>query len=396
MKVGIIGAGIVGACIGYALRKAGARVTLIDRGEPGRGCSFGNSGAISTSSVVPLALPGVVAQVPGMLLDPDSPLRLSLRYLPHAMPWLLAFLASARPARVTAAADRLCALHANAAQRHATLANEIGAPELILQRGHLHVYPDGASLAKDATAWRMREAYGFRFENLDRDGIVALEPRIGDRYQVGVFLADQATIVNPFRYVQAIVEAYRARGGEFLHDEVNALSASGDGGWQVRTSGACRRYTHLVVAAGAWSRKLLDPLDVHLPLESQRGYHVQYRGSAPISRTVVLADRKIFATPMEDGLRVGGTVEIAGLDAPPDPHREELLRRATKETFAGVDDSLATSWMGHRPCMPDSVPVIGPVAKRPGLFLAVGHGHLGLTDAPHTAEMITSMVMAHI
>jgi D-amino-acid dehydrogenase len=162
--------------------------------------------------------------------------------------------------------------------------------------------------------------------------------------------------------------------------------------WDVRAGDRSRAYQHVVVATGAWSRTLLEPLGVRLHVESQRGYHVQFGVPAPISRTVVLADRKIFATPMEGGLRVGGTVEIAGLDAPPDPRRANLLHRVACATFAGLDGAPFTTWMGHRPCMPDSVPVIGPVPQQPGLHVAVGHGHLGLTDAPHTAEQVADTI----
>jgi len=389
-RVAVIGAGIVGACIALALRQRGEDVTLIDRDAPGRGCSFGNSGAISPGSVAPLAMPGLLGSIPWMLLDTDAPLRLPLRYLPRAMPWLLRFIASARPSRVVESAVRLAALHANAVERHLALAHDIGVPELVLQRGHLHVYPDEQALAKDAAGWRMRREHGYAFERLDRAGIVALEPNIGNQYQVGIYLADHATIVNPFRYVQAIVHAFAARGGQVRRGEVRAIARATDGGWEIATEGAPGRFDSIVVATGAWSRALLDPLDVRVPLESQRGYHVQFRGTAPVSRTVVLADRKVFATPMDAGLRVGGTVEIAGLAAPPDPRRAASLRRIAIETFAGLDVTDATTWMGHRPCMPDSVPLVGAVANRPGLFLAVGHGHLGLTDAPHTAERIAA------
>ena len=390
--VAVIGAGIVGACIAYTLRKRGAAVALIDRGDPGHGCSFGNSGAISPGSVAPLALPGVLASIPGMLLDGDSPLRLPLRYLPRAVPWLLRFLASARPARVAESAARLGALHANAVARHVALAHDVGVPELVVQRGHLHVYPDQQALDKDAAGWRMRREHGYPFERLDRQGIIALEPHVGNRYQVGLYLADHATIVNPFRYVQAIVRAYVARGGQVCRGDVRTLTRAADGHWQLETEGTPVRYDHVVVAAGAWSRTLLDPLGIRVPLESQRGYHVQFRGPAPVSRTVVLADRKVFATPMEDGLRVGGTVEIAGLEAPPNPRRAESLRRIAVDTFESLDATQTTTWMGHRPCMPDSVPIVGPVERWPGLFLALGHGHLGLTDSPHTAERIAAAI----
>lgn len=387
-QVAVIGAGIVGACIALALRKRDWDVVLIDRDAPGHGCSYGNSGAVSPSSVAPLALPGVLASVPGMLLDAQSPLRLPLRYLPRALPWLLAFVASAKPDRVAVASQRLSALHAQAVERHVALAHEVGVPELVTRRGHLHVYPDAAALAKDAAVWRMRREHGFEVERLDRAGIDALEPRLGPRYRLGIYLADHATVLNPMRYVQAIVHAFASRGGEVRRTEVRTLAPGPGGAWKLDTDAGEYRCARVVVAAGAWSRALLDPLGVHVRLETQRGYHVQFHGPAPITRTVVLADRKIFLAPMEEGMRVGGTVEIAGLAAPPDPRRAEILRRVALDTFPGVDAEGATTWMGHRPCLPESVPIIGPVAAQPGLYLALGHGHLGLTDAPHTAEMI--------
>lgn len=393
LRVAVVGAGVVGSCIALALRKRGAAVALIDRDEPGRGCSYGNSGAISPGSVAPLAMPGVLSSVPRMLLDEESPLHLPLSYLPKATPWLMRFVASAQPSRVALSAAKLAALHTGALDRHEALARELGVPELFVRRGHLHLYPDARALAKDAAGWRMRRHYGYPFTQLDRDGILALEPRVGERYRIGVFIADHATIINPFRYVQAMVRAFTARGGRLRREEVRAMTPLEGGRWRLATAGAANGagqcFDEVVVAAGAWSRRLLDPLGLHLALESQRGYHVQFQGGRDtVSRTVVLADRKIFVTPMEDGLRVGGTVEIGGLERPPDPRRAAILERVARETFEGLDDLQATQWMGHRPCMPDSVPVIGPAPGRPGLWLAVGHGHLGLTDSINTAQSI--------
>ena len=395
LRVAVVGAGVVGSCIALALRKRGAAVALIDRDEPGRGCSYGNSGAISPGSVAPLAMPGILSSVPRMLLDEESPLHLPLSYLPKAAPWLMRFVASAQPSRVALSAAKLAALHTGALERHEALARELGVPELFVRRGHLHLYPDARVLAKDAAGWRMRRHYGYPFTQLDRDGILALEPRVVERYRIGVFIADHATIVNPFRYVQAMVRAFTARGGRLRREEVRAMTPLEGGRWRLATAGAAdgagQCFDEVVVAAGAWSRRLLDPLGLPLALESQRGYHVQFQGGRDtVSRTVVLADRKIFVTPMEDGLRVGGTVEIAGLERPPDPRRAAILERIARETFEGLDDLQTTRWMGHRPCMPDSVPVIGPAPGRPGLWLAVGHGHLGLTDSINTAQSIAS------
>jgi len=392
--VAVIGAGIIGACIAHALAKRGAQVSLIDRDEPGRGCSYGNSGAISPGSVAPVAMPGILASVPGMLLDEESPLFLPLIYLPRALPWLLRFVASANPGQVEVSAQKLSALHAGAVDKHLALAGEVGVPEIILRRGHLHLYPDDAALAKDGRGWRMREAYGYKFKRMDRDGILAMEPNVGPRYNVGIYLDDHATILNPLRYVQAIVRAFAANGGSVQRGNVNSVAPAPAGHWQLDAQGASGTFDHVVVAAGAWSRRLLDPLGIHVPLESQRGYHAQFPGaSQTVSRTVILADRKVFVTPMEEGLRVGGTVEIGGLQRPPDMRRAAVLERIVRETFAGLDGIEPTRWMGHRPCMPDSVPVVGPAEGNPGLWLAVGHGHLGMTDSIATGERISGMLI---
>ena len=387
--VAVIGAGIVGACIALALRKRGHRVTLVERDAPGAGCSHGNSGAISAGSVAPLALPGVVASVPRMLRDPEGPLHLPWHQAPRVLPWLLRFVASASPERVQKAAAQLADLHRGAVQAHVTLASEVGASHLLLRRGHLHLYPDEAAASKDALGWALREQHGYVVQRLDRAGIVALEPHIPERYRSGRFLEDHATILDPRAYVERIVQAFVAQGGSWLHETVRSLRRDPGDGWVVQGARQAYHFDQVVVAAGVWSRELLGSLGVALPLESQRGYHVQYEGGADlVSRTVVLADHKIFLTPMLGGLRAGGTVEFGGLRRPPEPRRAAVLHAITTRCFPSLQTRSHTVWMGHRPCMPDSLPRIGAVSRRPGLWLAVGHGHLGLTGAPATAALI--------
>ena len=389
-RAAVVGAGIIGASIALALRKRGLDVTLVDRDAPGHGCSFGNSGAISPSSVAPLAMPGVLASVPGMLRDPESPLYLPWRYLPQALPWLLRFVAAARPKQVEAAAAKLAALHAGALDAHEAMTRELGVSELFLRAGHLHLYPDEQALAKDAGGWRLRQQYGDAVQKLDSAGIAALEPNLPERYRIGMFVADHATILDPFRYVQAIAQAFARAGGRIVRAQVDGLKGEG-ARWMLRGAGAgaAQAYDDVVVAAGVWSRALLAPLGVRLQLESQRGYHVQFTGgSALVARTVVLADRKVFITPMLDGLRVGGTVEIGGVRAPPDERRAAVLARIAHETFPALAGLPSRTWMGHRPCMPDTVPVIGPAPGHRGLWIATGHGHLGLTDSLNTAQRI--------
>lgn len=392
--IAVVGAGIIGATAAYVLCKRGAHVTLIDRADPGRGCSYGNAGALSPGSVAPLAMPGIVRRAPRMLFDPEGPLHLPLTYLPRALPWLARFVAASRPDRVEAIAERLVALHANAIDHHLALAKEVGAADLVKRCGHLHVYPDAAALEKDAATWALRERLGVTCERLDRGAIEALEPRLSRRYAVGVHVRDQALVANPFRYVQQIVRAFVVRGGRLARDEVRAIEPDLARGWSVHTSEGRQNADHVIVAAGMQSPPLLEPLGVRLPLESQRGYHVTFAGiPAPVSRIVVLGDRKAFVTPMEDGFRIAGTVEFGGLARPANPRRSALLAKFAHEAFPDLPAAPERHWMGHRPCTPDSLPLIGPVASRTGLWLATGHGHLGLTDAVNTAQALADAIL---
>lgn len=410
----VIGAGFVGACIALELRKAGWPVVLVDRDEPGMGASFGNSGAISPGSVAPVGMPGIVSSVPGMLLDREGALRLPLGYLPKAVPWLLQFIEASRPARVRAIAAQLAQIHEGALTAHRDLTREVGVPDLFLQRGHLHLYSNVSARDADSAGWALREQYGYAFESVDREAIRALEPNVSARYTAGVFVADHATIRHPHRYLKAIVSAFVEHGGTVCRMDVRRLEQRADGWTVVGASAAHSASAHsgadstrvglspdmllasqVVVAAGAWSRGLLDPLGLRLPLESQRGYHLQFADAgALISRTVVLVEHKVFVTPMEPGLRVGGMVEIGGLERPPDPACYGILRRVVNDAFdsaeqqAMLERSSCSQWMGHRPCMPDSVPIIGPAPGHSGLWLAIGHGHLGVTNSVGTGRTI--------
>ncbi|WP_312410364.1 FAD-dependent oxidoreductase [Comamonas sp.] len=392
-QVVVVGAGVVGVATALALQSYGVAVTLIDRGEPGMECSYGNSGAISPGSVAPLALPGILKTVPGMLMDQDGPLSIGWKHLPKAASWLVAFAQSAEPKRVAAAAERLNDLYQGAVDAHAALAQNLGVSELFMRRGHLHLYPDAGYAQKDATGWQLRAQYGYQVEELDRAGIEALEPHAPQGYAHGRYLADHGTILNPLRYVQSMLHAFVQRGGKLVRAEVKAIRPD-DKGWAVRTGEAAldaQRWPHVVVAAGAWAPALLKPLGMLLPIESQRGYHAQFAGAQHlVERTVVLADKKVFIAPMEGGLRVGGTVEIAGLAAPPNPRRAAGIERIAREAFPALAGLEAQHWMGHRPCLPGSVPVVGHIDAIQGLWLAVGHGHLGLTGSLPTAQRIAT------
>lgn len=393
-RVVVVGAGIVGLCVAWHLASRGMKPIVLDGEEPGSGASSGNAGAISAGSVAPLAMPGVLRQVPQMLTDPKGALHIPFSYWPRAFPWLFRFVASARPARVERIATALGSLLFGAMEQHRKILEAEGALDVIRDNGQLYVYRDAAHLAKDEASWGLRRRHGLKMRVLDRAGIVALEPEVDARYTVGVFLYEQGSSVDPRRQSDIVANGVRRMGGEIRREAVRAILTEGQRVTGVETAAGRIAADQVVIAAGAWSARLLKPLGLRVPLESQRGYHIMLPDSGVrISRPVVPADRKVFLTPMEGGLRVAGTVEFGGLDRAPTPQRAAYLLDDLKTVFPQArTENAKPFWMGHRPCLPDSLPVIGPVRAWQGLWCAFGHGHLGLTGSAPTGAILGAAI----
>lgn len=385
----VVGAGIVGLCVAYYARKAGFDVKLIDPEEPGSQCTFGNAGAIASGAVAPLSMPGSLKSALGMLLEPTGPLHLPISYLLEAAPWLVKFVAASNPQRVVEIATALHGLLKDSMQMHQELAQEIGCYRLLQDNGQLHLYPNRVALQKDAASWNLKRAYGLQTSEIGGSEIRKMEPAVSDQYDCGYFLPDQGWVAEPFLYASAIAAALRLQGVEFVQEKVVRLTPEGNREWTVHTASGPHSARHVVIAAGCQSAQLLRALGMKIPLESQRGYHVQFANpNVNISRTVALADRKVFMTPMQCGLRAAGTVEFGGLERPPSARRANLLARHVKAGLPALDVSAPTTWMGHRPCLPDSMPVIGEMPGHTGLWSAFGHGHLGMTSSVHTGRLI--------
>lgn len=392
----VIGAGIIGLCVAHALRGAGFQVTILDDQPPGSQCSFGNAGALSSGSVAPLAMPGILKTAGSMLLDANSPLHIPFHYWLRAAPWLLRFAASARPQRVREIADALAGLLSGSVAAHQSLAHTVGCPDIVRQTGQLHLYPNEQALAKDHASWELKRAHGLRMEEVGQHEIHALEPSVSTGYRVGIHLPDEGWLTSPDRYTRSIASALRATDVAFEAARVTRLARTNQG-WQASDGSRRWEAAHAVICAGIGSRALLAQVGPDVPLESQRGYHVQAPESGvTLSRVVVLADKKVFMTPMEGGLRIAGTVEFAGLHHPPSPRRALLLERQAHTGLDGLSTNGFTTWTGHRPCLPDSLPVLGPVRGQAGLWCAFGHGHLGMTGSANTAALITRAITDRI
>ena len=387
-RIAVVGAGIVGLCTAYALRQAGHAVTLFDPNPPGSQCSSGNAGALSSRSVVPLATPGILKTAFSMLLDSRSPLHVPAYYWLRIAPWMSRFVAASKPEQVRAIAAALSGLLRGSVEAHTRIAAELGASDLIRRAGQLHLYPDEACYAKDQDAWALKQEHGLHLEQISRPTIEAMEPDVGPDYRVGGFLPTEGWVANPLRYAQALAARLTEMQTTLVQAAIRSLQ-TGASGWTL--SDGTRRWQaeRVVVCAGAWSKPLLAEQGWDVPLESQRGYHLDLAApNLALTHQVVLADRKLFITPMETGLRLAGTVEFGGLTHKPSMKRALLLGEHARAGLPALDTANPAVWMGHRPCLPDSMPVLGPVPDSPGLWCAFGHGHLGLTGSANTGRLI--------
>jgi D-amino-acid dehydrogenase len=393
-RVAVIGAGIIGACCASYLARAGRAVTLIDRLPPGEACSFGNAGSLASAACVPNAMPGMLRSVPGWLLDRDGPLTVRWRYLPRLAPWLLAFVRAGNDwKRVKASADALRSLHAPTLESYQTLAREAGAPELVRASDQLYIYGSEASYRKSLPEWDLRSERGVALEHLDGAALRELEPALAPRYVRAVRILEQGFCLNPSRLVKVLVDRVLADGGELVQGEVSGFASDGTRVSAVRLGDRSVACDAVVVAAGAWSTRLTETLGLRLPLEAERGYHATLPDPrVQVTRPIMEADRKFIATPMEMGLRLAGTVELAGVDAAPDYGRAETILRLGRKMFPGLETAGASQWMGCRPSLPDGLPVIGPAPRHDNVFLAFGHGHTGLIGGAMTGRVISGLV----
>lgn len=394
-EVTIVGAGIVGIATALSLTLDGHRVRLVDPRAPGTATSFGNAGAIVPGGIVPTATPGLWRRVPRMLLDPMSPLKVRWRYLPSLAPWLIRFLRAGRHARAMRIAGELSSLKDDCLKAHQRLARTAGAEDLLRPVGWLKVYKDAAAFAGTSFDRAVMDRYGVRYEVLGSDDLRQLEPALSHDFSVGLFQPDACFASTPYALARAYVEAIHARDGEFVQDSVRRFEFGEDGRVaRIVTERGIHPVDVLVLAAGAWSRPLARQLGVSVPLDTERGYHLNLAADdeARLTRPVVVGGPQFVLAPMQDGIRLTAGVELAGLHAPPDFRRIKGLLPLARAALPGLTGEITREWMGHRPSTPDSKPVIGPVPDLRDAYLAFGHGHMGLGLSAVTGALIADLV----
>lgn len=393
MATVVIGAGIIGTTLAYTLQKRGRNVVMIEKDAPGRGASYGNMASIAVTEFMPASRPSVWKQIPGWMLDPEGPVRVRPAYMPKLVPWFLRFIAASMPTKLRELEAEGAALCSRVYDDLLPLLRETGLEGELGEEGCLSLYTDEAEFKADRQHIEILERFGFPHEVIGRQAIKALEPEISDKIGLAVLFPQNRSMRNPYQLVVKLAERFTSLGGRIEQGEVTGFERSG-GIKAVRLADGRRiAADEVVIAAGAHSVKLARMLGEPIPLETERGYHTQIMAPGiSMKHSIIWPARAFMVTPTAGGIRVGGTVEMAGLDAPPDYRRSKVTVRRAQEALPNLKCEDFTEWMGHRPAFPDTVPVMSESARTKGLFYAVGHGHLGLTYAATNARLMADLI----
>ena len=393
MTTVVIGAGIIGTAIAHDLQRRGQQVVLLDRDAPGRGASFGNMASIAVTEFMPASRPSVWKQIPGWMLDPEGPVRIRPGYMPRLLPWFLRFIAASRPSKLRALEAQGAALCARSLDDTLALLRETGLENQISDEGCLSLYTDEAEFNADRDHIEILERFGFPHEVIGRQAIKALEPELSDKIGMAVRFPQNRSMRDPYQLVVKLAERFTALGGRIDTGEVTGFTRADGIREVVLKDGRRIAADAVVICAGAFSARLSALLGEPIPLETERGYHTQIMAPGiSMKHSIIWPARAFMVTPTADGIRVGGTVEMAGLDAPPDYRRAKITVRRAREALPNLRCEDFTEWMGHRPALPDTVPILSASAKTKGVFYATGHGHLGLTYAATTARLMGDLI----
>ncbi len=393
-RILVLGAGVVGVNAALALLQRGFSVTIVDDRGPGLGTSFGNAGCIAVAEITPISMPGLIWHVPRMLLDPLGPLAIRWQYLPRLMPWLWRFWRAGGRRRVEEITASLGALVGCAWTDWDAVIDEARIGDLFVRNGALFVYRTEAGLREAEYEWDLRRRHGARAEAIDGPEIRKLEPGLSPEFIRGYFIPNWGHVLDPHRVVARLAEHVRARGADIRIGRVKGIAFAEGKPSAVRLEdGADLPFDALVVCAGAWSKTVCAWLGHDVPLDTERGYNTTLPNpGVQLTRPVCPAESSFLMTPMAMGLRIGGAVELAGLDAAPNFARAKALLELGRRALPGLDTADGKEWMGFRPSMPDSMPVISRSPRHPDVFFAFGHGHLGLTESATTGRLVAQLV----
>jgi D-amino-acid dehydrogenase len=396
----IIGAGIIGVSTGLALQRAGHSVVIFDPKGPAGGASFGNGGAMAASGILPLNTPGIVKRGVKMLLDPKQPLFIKWRYLPKIAPWLMRFARHATPEQTERTAMALARLVMTSWSDHAALAAGTPAEKYLVRSDYAFIYPSRAAYEADAYGYALKRKAGVRWEEIEGARLKTYDPALAATDGFGIVYDDgeHAILTDPGLYVEGLASGFETLGGRVVRQAVTDIRVETDGNGRKRAAGvlaggAFHACDSALLAAGAWSKPLAAKLGLDLPLETERGYHLElWEPNVRMKRPLLVTQGKFVVTPMEGRIRCAGIDEFGGLEAGPSPEGPALLEHWVRRALPALSWNRTSTWLGFRPTLPDSLPLIGPAPAIANAFLSFGHHHLGMTAGPKTGRLLAMMM----
>ena len=390
-SVGIIGAGIQGVCIGLQLTKKGIPVTIFDKNDPGSMSSYGNAGHFSPYAVVQLNRPDVIYDIPKMLLSSYGPLALKWNYIPKMIPWILKYLKSSTKKSMMHTTKFMHQILDLSLDAYDEILSEIDTTNLVERKGIIYIWTN-KNLKSRKMEIKIRNDLGIKQRLLSREEILELEPNLNPVFDAGVIYDYAYHARDPKGITKKLFELYLKLGGKFNKEEVTNVEQTRFNQTQVKTNSGNFNYEKIVLACGAFSKKLTDQLGEKIPLDTERGYHIHYKNMDHLlKRPVIFLDRGFGMTPMNQGLRAVGTVELGGFENPISKKRIDYIDKCAKELLPQLGD-FQDEWLGFRPTLPDFLPVIGPSLKNKNIIYAFGHHHLGWTLGAITGKIVSGIV----
>lgn len=391
----VIGAGIVGLSTAFRLQARGQRVLVIDREGPAAGASRGNAGAFAFSDIIPLASPGIIRSAPRWLIDPAGPLSIPPAYAFKILPWLLRFHRASRSSVFSRGIAAQSALMHQSKKALLAFLTDAGLGHMLHREGNLHLYESKQEFETSRDQWEIRRKQLIPFDFIEGpDAIAEIQPGLSPRFTNAVYTPEWYSIDDPLTYTEAVAEKYQDRGGAIDIANAVAITSTNDSVHIQCTDGRTLTAEKVVVCTGAWSKSLARSLGDRIPLETERGYNTTLpRAAFDLKTQLTFSGHGFVVTRLASGLRVGGAVELGGLSLPANGNRADALLMKANTFIPDLDTEGGTQWMGFRPSLPDSLPVIGMARGAHRVIYGFGHGHLGLTQSAGTAQLISELVL---
>ncbi len=390
-KVAVVGAGIIGICIAYFLKKNGHQVTLFDQNNPGTQTSFGNAGLFASHECVTANSPQLWKNLPNMLLNKNSPLVIDWLYVITHLSWTIRFLRNCTSKRADHIAKSLSSFSSHAGLSYEEIFNDVDVSKIIVHKEPIFLYESKELFEKNEYAFNLRKKYSVHFEIINKEDIAKMEPSVAPIYYKGIVLKGESFTKSPLQISLKIFDNFINNGGHFILSKIDSIFRNVDSLF-LRCNEKEYQFDKIVVAAGVWSNILAKTIGDNFPLDTERGYHIIFENNNDLlTRPVGWAKTGFYMTPMEDGIRAAGTVEIAGLKKPMNNNILSMIEETARNILPKLG-KVKSKWIGFRPTLPDSLPVIGESQKCKNVYYAFGHQHLGLSLAAVTGKVIQSLI----